>query len=119
TVVVGACAGGRRAAEALAAEGFAGGLPLIGDEPYPPYDRPPLSKAVLSGRLSAEHTGLPQIRRLDAQWLLGVEATGLDRHHQQVMLADGRRVGFDKLLIATGTRARPWPATAGTAKYGV
>src|SRR5262245_46779272 len=95
-VVVGASLAGLRAAEALRDEGFTGQLTLIGDEPHPPYDRPPLSKTVLSGRLSVEHTGLPQIRPLDAQWLLGVAATGLDCHHRQVVLADGRRVGYDQ-----------------------
>ncbi|HET9256807.1 MAG TPA: FAD-dependent oxidoreductase [Pseudonocardiaceae bacterium] len=118
-VVVGASLAGLRAAEALRDEGFTGQLTLIGDEPYPPYDRPPLSKAVLSGRLNEAHTELPQLRTIDARWLLGVAATGLDRPHQQVILADGRRIDFDKLLIATGTRARPWPVAAGIAPRGV
>ena len=59
-VIVGASLAGLRAAEALRLEGFAGPLTLIGDEPYPPYDRPPLSKTVLTGWLPAEHTTLPQ-----------------------------------------------------------
>jgi NADPH-dependent 2,4-dienoyl-CoA reductase/sulfur reductase-like enzyme len=56
-----------------------------------------------------EHTVLPRSRDLKAQWLLGTPATGLDVAGHQVQLADGRQVGFDRLLIATGTRARPWP----------
>ena len=51
-VIVGASLAGLSAAEALRSEGFAGKLTIIGDEPYAPYDRPPLSKAVLTGRLS-------------------------------------------------------------------
>src|SRR5260370_21013905 len=57
-VIVGASLAGLRAAEALRREGFGGHLTLIGDEPYPPYDRPPLSKQVLSGQLAVEHTTL-------------------------------------------------------------
>ena len=108
-VIVGASLAGLHAAEALREEGFAGRLTLIGDEPHEPYDRPPLSKSVLSGWLPVEHTALPRSRDLDARWLLGVPATGLDRASRRVLLADGRQFGFDRLLIATGTRARPWP----------
>jgi 3-phenylpropionate/trans-cinnamate dioxygenase ferredoxin reductase subunit len=108
-VIVGASLAGLRAAEALRTEGFAGSLILIGDEPYEPYDRPPLSKRVLAGRMPAEHATLPRMRDVGAEWLLGVAATGLDLAGHRVLLADGRQVGFDKLLITTGTRARPWP----------
>ncbi len=107
-VVVGASLAGLRGAEALRREGFAGQLTLIGDEPYKPYDRPPLSKQVLAGRLPVEHTVLPRFQKLDAEWKLGVAATGLDLASRQVRLADGQQVGFDRLLITTGTRARPW-----------
>src|SRR5919206_2977192 len=108
-VIVGASLAGLHAAEALHAEGFAGDLTLIGDEPYEPYDRPPLSKRVLAGRMPAEHATLPRMRDVEAEWLLGVAATGLDTAGHRVLLADGRQVAFDKLLITTGTRARPWP----------
>ncbi|GGU70789.1 pyridine nucleotide-disulfide oxidoreductase [Streptomyces albospinus] len=118
-VVVGASLAGLRAAEALRDEGFTGELSLIGDEPHEPYDRPPLSKAVLSGRLTTDRITLPRVRNIDARWLLGTAATGLDIPGRQVVLADGRRVDFDRLLIATGTRARPWPAAAGGGLAGV
>lgn len=77
-VIVGASLAGLRAAEALRAEGFTGRLTLVGDEPHEPYDRPPLSKAVLTGRLPAEAPALPQLGEVDADWLLGVPASGLD-----------------------------------------
>src|SRR5262245_63029755 len=78
-VIVGASLAGLRAAETLRAEGFTGSLTLIGDEPYLPYDRPPLSKAVLSGRIPPDHTQLPrQATRCAVEWRLGVAATGLD-----------------------------------------
>ncbi len=107
-VIVGASLAGLRAAEALRNEGFTGHLTLIGDEPWEPYDRPPLSKSVLTGWLPIDHTTLPQLRDIQAKWILGVAATSLDRQKHQVRLADGRLVDFDRLLIATGTRARPW-----------
>ena len=107
-VIVGASLAGLNAAEALRNEGYTGHLTLIGDEQSEPYDRPPLSKTVLTGWLPVEHTTLPQLRDIQAEWILGVAAIGLDRQSHQVHLADGRLVDFDRLLIATGTRARPW-----------
>ncbi|REK86004.1 FAD-dependent oxidoreductase [Streptomyces inhibens] len=108
-VIVGASLAGLRAAETLREEGFTGSLTVVGDEPYPPYDRPPLSKQVLLGKVPADTTGLPMRRDPDADWRLGVRATGLDLFGKQAMLADGESLPFDRVLIATGTRARPWP----------
>ncbi|WP_406166225.1 NAD(P)/FAD-dependent oxidoreductase [Streptomyces sp. NBC_00996] len=108
-VVVGASLAGLRGAETLREEGFTGSLTMIGDEPYEPYDRPPLSKQVLLGKATADRTLLPRRRAIDAQWRLGVPATGLDMAARRVRLADGDEVGYDRLLIATGVRARPWP----------
>jgi NADPH-dependent 2,4-dienoyl-CoA reductase/sulfur reductase-like enzyme/ferredoxin len=118
-VIVGAALAGLRAAAALREEGFTGPLTLIGDEPYKPYDRPPLSKQVLDGLVLAEHTALPGSDELDARWLLGVPATGLDLAGRQVRLGDGSAVEFDRLLIATGSRSRPWPNQAEAALDGV
>jgi 3-phenylpropionate/trans-cinnamate dioxygenase ferredoxin reductase subunit len=118
-VIVGASLAGLRAAEALREEGFSGHLTIIGDEPYEPYDRPPLSKQVLKGWVPADHTKLPRLPAIDADWRLGVAATGLDRAAKQVRLANGDQVPFDRLLIATGTRARPWFNPAEAALEGV
>ncbi|GHP00114.1 pyridine nucleotide-disulfide oxidoreductase [Reticulibacter mediterranei] len=118
-VIVGASLAGLRAAETLRSEGFTGHLTLIGDEPYEPYDRPPLSKTVLGGWISEAHTTLPRQRDIAAEWLLGTKAAALDLPNRQVQLADGRRVPFDRLLIATGTRARPWPDKEQAALDGV
>jgi NADPH-dependent 2,4-dienoyl-CoA reductase/sulfur reductase-like enzyme len=107
-VIVGASLAGLRAAEALRDEGFNGKLTIIGDEKHEPYDRPPLSKQVLKGWVRADHTLLPRTRKVEAEWRLGVAATSLDRSSKQVRLANGDQVPFDRLLIATGTRARPW-----------
>ncbi|MEV7680097.1 FAD-dependent oxidoreductase [Streptomyces sp. NPDC088341] len=118
-VIVGASLAGLRAAETLREEGFAGSLTLVGDEPRPPYDRPPLSKQVLLGRVDARDVGLPSRREVDAEWRLGVAAVGLDPVEKRVLLADGERLPFDRLLIATGTRARPWPNPGEAALDGV
>ncbi|HEX2297309.1 MAG TPA: FAD-dependent oxidoreductase [Pseudonocardiaceae bacterium] len=118
-VIVGASLAGLRAAETLREEGFTGSLTLIGEERQEPYDRPPLSKQVLLGRTASEHTALPRRRALNAEWRLGVRATGLDLANKRVRLADGKEVGFDRLLIATGVRARPWPNPAQAGLDGV
>ena len=118
-VIVGASLAGLRAAGALRYEGFTGSLTLIGDEPHDPYDRPPLSKQVATGSVPAAHTGLPRRDAVEAEWRLGVPAAGLDLAGKQVHLADGEKVGFDRLLIATGVRARPWPKPAEAALDGV
>jgi NADPH-dependent 2,4-dienoyl-CoA reductase/sulfur reductase-like enzyme len=118
-VIVGASLAGLRAAEALRNEGFNGSLTIIGDEPYEPYDRPPLSKQVLKGLAPADHTALPRLRAVDAQWRLGVAATGLDRTARQVQLANGDQIPYDRLLIATGTRARQWPNPTEAALDGI
>jgi 3-phenylpropionate/trans-cinnamate dioxygenase ferredoxin reductase component len=118
-VIVGASLAGLRAAEALRLEGFTGSLTLIGDEPYAPYDRPPLSKTVLSGWLPVEHTTLPRFVDVDAEWRLGIPAAGLDLVGRRVHLADAQEVEFDRLLITTGTRARQWPNSAEATIDGV
>jgi NADPH-dependent 2,4-dienoyl-CoA reductase/sulfur reductase-like enzyme len=107
-VIVGASLAGLRGAETLREAGFSGPLTIIGDEQHEPYDRPPLSKQVLKGWVPADHTKLPRMRAVDADWRLGVAATGLDRANKHVVLADGNKVPYDRLLIATGTRARQW-----------
>ncbi|MFJ3231122.1 NAD(P)/FAD-dependent oxidoreductase [Streptomyces sp. NPDC086787] len=118
-VIVGASLAGLRAAEKLREEGFTGSLTVIGDEPHPPYDRPPLSKQVLFGKVPADSTGLPMRRDPKAEWRLGVRATGLDMLGKRVLLADGEAVPYDRVLIATGTRARPWPNPEEAALDGV
>ena len=118
-VIVGTSLTGLRAAERLREEGFTGSLTLIGEEAHEPYDRPPLSKQVLAGSVRSADTSLPRRRGIDADWRLGVAATSLDLAARQVHLADGGRIGFDKLLIATGVRARSWPNAAEAALAGV
>lgn len=114
-VVVGASLAGLRAAETLRAEGFAGTIELVGDEPHLPYDRPPLSKQVLQGEWDAERVALPAARNeaLDLTWRLGVRAVGLDLAGRSVALDDGEHRGFDGLILACGAAARRLPGTEG------
>jgi NADPH-dependent 2,4-dienoyl-CoA reductase/sulfur reductase-like enzyme/ferredoxin len=118
-VIVGASLAGLAAAAYLRREGFAGSVTVIGDEPDPPYDRPPLSKEVLHGWIEPDHVGLPLRDETDAQWRLGIPATGLDVIGKRVLLADESAVEYDRVLIATGTRARPWHNQAEAALDGV
>jgi 3-phenylpropionate/trans-cinnamate dioxygenase ferredoxin reductase component len=116
-VIVGASLAGLRAAQAARKAGFDGELVMIGDEDHLPYTRPPLSKELLAGEHSVDRVGLP-CDTLDVQWRLGVSATGLDRGRRRVLLSDGDEVAYDRLIAATGSRARPWPA-AGAELAGV
>lgn len=107
-IVVGASLAGLRAAEALRSEGFAGELHVIGAEAYPPYNRPPLSKGLLTGAQAVEDCLLRPATDINAEWLLGDPAHSLDLD-RRTLRAGGRRLGFDGLVIASGARPRPWP----------
>jgi 3-phenylpropionate/trans-cinnamate dioxygenase ferredoxin reductase subunit len=111
-VIVGASAAGLATAEALRNKGYDGRLTLVGDETHLPYDRPPLSKQVLSGAWQPERVRLRDdqaIARLDADLQLGREAVGLDTAGRKVMLDGGDRVAFDALVLATGVTPRRLP----------
>lgn len=112
-VVVGASLAGLRAAQAVRAAGHRGSLVVIGDEVHPPYNRPPLSKALLAGAQTHDDCVFPVAADLGAEWRLGVAATGLDRAARAVELADGSSVPYDRLIVATGCRARTWPGGDG------
>src|SRR5262249_12097989 len=108
-VIVGASLAGLRAAEMLRREGFSGSLTMVRDERHEPYARPPLSKQAQLGWIASADTTLPRRMDIGANWRMGVAATGLDIDRNRVRLADGQELEFDRLLIATGVRARPWP----------
>jgi 3-phenylpropionate/trans-cinnamate dioxygenase ferredoxin reductase subunit len=111
-VIVGAGQAGVQAVATLRAEGFTGPLTLVGDETYPPYQRPPLSKAYLAGAFERERLFLkPSVfyDEADCELILGAAATSLDRSARTVSLADGRMLEYDRLLLATGSRVRRIP----------
>jgi 3-phenylpropionate/trans-cinnamate dioxygenase ferredoxin reductase subunit len=108
-VIVGAGQAGGWAAQTLRKEGFAGRLVLIGDEPHPPHERPPLSKAVLAGEAAPDSTRLMKTEAFEAlglEWRPGARVTRIDRGAKRLDLADGQVVAYDKLILCTGGRAR-------------
>lgn len=114
--IVGASLAGLYAAQALRAQGFDGELTVIGDELRRPYDRPPLSKEFLSGKIGDDVLHLESAEDdLQARWLLGSPAVSLDTSAREIVLADGTRVVSDGIVIATGARARKLPAPAANA----
>ncbi|MFI6698633.1 NAD(P)/FAD-dependent oxidoreductase [Streptomyces sp. NPDC050509] len=113
TVVVGSSVGGVRTAQALRSAGYEGEVVLVGEEETLPYDKPPLSKALLSGDATAGSITLlseGEASDVDIRLRLGCAATRLDTTERFVELADGERLAYDNLVIATGARARssPW-----------
>lgn len=111
-VIVGASLAGGTAAAALREEGFDGRVILIGAEPEPPYERPPLSKEYLRGETPFEKALVrpPDFYATSGiETRFGVAATRVDPTEKAVGLADGERVPYDKLLIATGGRNRRPP----------
>ncbi|HEY0699752.1 MAG TPA: NAD(P)/FAD-dependent oxidoreductase, partial [Micromonospora sp.] len=108
-VIVGASLSGVRAAETLREEGFTGRVVLVGEETEPPYERPSLSKGYLLGKEPRE-----KAFRHDREWyaehdvelLLGRRVTAVDREAHTVTLDGYEQLGYDKLLLATGSRVR-------------
>jgi NADPH-dependent 2,4-dienoyl-CoA reductase/sulfur reductase-like enzyme len=111
-VIVGSSVGGVRAARALRAEGYPGRIVLAGEEHEPPYDRPPLSKQVLTGVWPAERACLLTAQDAAAAGIElrpGMAARALDLAARRVQLADGTSLPYDDLVIATGASPRPSP----------
>jgi 3-phenylpropionate/trans-cinnamate dioxygenase ferredoxin reductase component len=111
-VVVGAGECGTRAAVALREFGYEGPVTLIGAEEVHPYERPPLSKAGLTAEETPLRTTIVDadaLRRARITFLRGVSATSIDRDVNEVVLADGGRIGYERLLLATGAQARRLP----------
>lgn len=114
-VIIGAGAAGLATAEALAERGWEGEIVLVGTEKHLPYDRPPLSKALLAGTEEFDFVRLcteEDITRNNITLLLDATATHLDRENRTVALSTGENLTYDKLIIATGVDARQLPATA-------
>ncbi len=108
-VIIGAGQAAAQAIATLRAEGFDGALTVVGDEPFAPYQRPPLSKTYLAGTLERDRLFLkPDAFYTEAKCttVFGVAATAIDKTTKTVALADGRTLAYDKLLLTTGSRVR-------------
>ncbi|MCX4815187.1 FAD-dependent oxidoreductase [Streptomyces sp. NBC_01239] len=115
-LVVGASAAGLTTVESLRRKGYDGEIGVVGDEPHAPYDRPPLSKQVLSGVWEPTRATLRTeeiLSGLDVDFVLGDEATGLDTRTRTVRTASGLALSADAIVIATGVRARSLPGQSG------
>ncbi|MEZ5487236.1 MAG: FAD-dependent oxidoreductase [Steroidobacteraceae bacterium] len=108
-VIVGAGQAAAQAIEVLRRKGFAGAITVVGDEPFLPYQRPPLSKKYFSGslerdRLPIRHQSFYDEHRIDMR--LGRSAVAIDREARRVALDDGTTLPYDALLLATGSTPR-------------
>jgi 3-phenylpropionate/trans-cinnamate dioxygenase ferredoxin reductase component len=116
-VIIGAGQCGARTAQALRENGWEGEVTLLGNEGIAPYDRPPLSKAVLLGQKSAAQCALYddafyRDNRIDLR--VDAPVTAIDRVERRVVLGEGRTVSYRRLLIATGAQPRSLPVPGAT-----
>ena len=108
-VIAGAGHAGGRAAEALRSQDFDGRIVLIGEENYPPYERPPLSKELLRGDDGVERTFLNPAEFYAGKGIEhrpGTRVEGIEAEAHRLRLGDGEALDYDKLLLTTGGRVR-------------
>lgn len=120
-VIVGAGQAGGWAAATLRGRGYDGRVVLLGEEAHAPYERPPLSKAVLGGQAPAESTELfsaDRLTELGVEFKPGVAATRLRLRERLVDCSDGASIGFEKLILCTGGKPVV-PALPGVSHPGV
>jgi 3-phenylpropionate/trans-cinnamate dioxygenase ferredoxin reductase subunit len=115
-IIVGGGVGGASAAAELREAGFDGELVLISDEDELPYERPPLSKEFLLEHGTPEHPAVkPEhwYEQQEVELMRGTKVTAIDLPAREVVLAAGRRLGYEALILATGVRARRLPIADG------
>lgn len=111
-IILGAGQAGGQCAASLRRNGFEGRIILAGEEPHPPYQRPPLSKAYLSGEIDESRLWLQPAEtwaEQNVELKLGRRAKRIDADRKRVIFADGRETAYSHLVIATGSRVRPLP----------
>lgn len=111
-VIVGTGLAGLRVAEGARGAGYLGHIVLVGDESHMPYDRPPLSKAFLLRQSERDQISLlrpRQLEELNLQLKLGRAVAAIDRSRRAAILQGGEAIPYDRLVIATGSSARPAP----------
>ncbi|WP_273455574.1 NAD(P)/FAD-dependent oxidoreductase [Nevskia ramosa] len=111
-LIVGAGQAGSELAAELRTQGHTGRVVMIGDEAGLPYKRPPLSKGFLTGAIPAEQLLIRNAavyEKNNIEFIGGTSVTAIDRAAKTVTLSDGQTLGYDKLALTTGGRARPLP----------
>jgi 3-phenylpropionate/trans-cinnamate dioxygenase ferredoxin reductase subunit len=111
-VIIGAGQAASQLVASLAQDGFAGEICLVGEEPHLPYQRPPLSKKFLAGELALDRLYVKPAtfyEKAGCRLLLGRRAGRIDRASRAVLLADGSRLAYSTLVLATGSRPRELP----------
>jgi 3-phenylpropionate/trans-cinnamate dioxygenase ferredoxin reductase subunit len=111
-IVVGASQAGLQVAESLRAESYDGPLVMIGDEPHPPYQRPPLSKALLTGESTEDRLvlrGRDLLAKRNIELVTGARVEQIDRAGRRAVLSDGRSLAYRALALTTGGRPRALP----------
>jgi 3-phenylpropionate/trans-cinnamate dioxygenase ferredoxin reductase subunit len=119
-VIVGGGEGAAEVAAGLRMGGYGGRVTIVGEEPVAPYQRPPLSKAFLAGEVGLEklYARAPRMYVLaDIELASGVRVRAIERGDRRVVLEDGRRLAYDRLVLATGGRARRLSADGAEAAY--
>lgn len=115
-LIAGAGHGAGQVIASLKQHKFDGRIVLVGDEPYLPYQRPPLSKKYLAGELLPERLYFKPASFYDdpqVEVLLDTRIVGLDRVGRIVKTGDGQALRYDKLVLALGSRVRKVPASGG------
>jgi 3-phenylpropionate/trans-cinnamate dioxygenase ferredoxin reductase subunit len=113
-LIIGAGQAGGQCAVSLRRLGWTGPIILAGGEPHPPYQRPPLSKAYLSGEMVEERLWLQSLEtwaEQDVELRLDTTAISVDRSAKRVTFEDGSKQGYSKLVFATGSRPRTLPVS--------
>ncbi len=108
-IIVGAGQAAAQSVLTLTQKSYSGRITVVGDEPYPPYQRPPLSKKYLSGELQRERLFIRPAAFYEQHGVtltLGASVEQLEPEQQRITLADGRELHYDNLLLATGSRVR-------------
>lgn len=108
-VIVGAGQAAAQLVTSLAQDGFKGAITIVGDEPHPPYQRPPLSKKFLSGEIALDRLYLKPAsfyEKAGAVLRLGTRVQRIDRGAREIVLGDGGRLPYATLVLATGSRPR-------------
>ncbi|PVB61544.1 FAD-dependent oxidoreductase [Labrenzia sp. 011] len=120
-VIIGAGQAGAQLAQSLRQGGFEGPLRLLGDEPHPPYQRPPLSKKYLAGEIETDGLWLRPpafFTTNEIDLIPGTRVAAVDRGSKRLRLENGDTLPYGKLVLATGTHARSLPIP-GADKTGV